>query len=59
MSEHFTRATVEASVWCPACRRDTIHRIDSGQRGPCLVCMAKPTQPKRPDAPPVTGNLFD
>lgn len=39
MPEHFTRNTVEASVWCGKCGRDTMHRIDGVKRGPCLDCI--------------------
>jgi hypothetical protein len=41
MPHHFTKATVEASFWCNPCARDTMHRVDDGRRGPCLVCLEK------------------
>ena len=39
MSEHYSRRTVSASAWCPHCKRQTMHRIDDGRRGPCLECI--------------------
>jgi hypothetical protein len=39
MPEHFTRNTVEASFWCAKCGGPTPHRVDSGRRGPCLLCL--------------------
>jgi hypothetical protein len=41
MPHHFTKTTVEASFWCNPCGRDTMHRVDDGRRGPCLVCLEK------------------
>jgi hypothetical protein len=41
MPEHYTRNTLEATVWCNPCYAITQHRVDDGRRGPCLVCMAK------------------
>jgi len=46
MPEHYTKSTVEASVWCPKCAKMTPHRIDSGRRGPCIPCLATPPAPK-------------
>ena len=43
MPEHYTKNTVSAAAWCLKCGRDTEHRVDGGHRGPCLVCLAKPT----------------
>lgn len=54
MPEHYSKNTVSATVWCAPCGKPTPHRIDNGRRGPCLVCLEKPTQTKtRPPAPPV------
>jgi hypothetical protein len=58
MAEHYTKATVEARVWCLKCNRATMHRIDSGQRGPCLECLQRPAEPKK-EPTPITGNLFE
>lgn len=41
MSEHYTKNTVEVSVYCAKCGKDTEHRVDGGRRGPCLVCLRK------------------
>lgn len=44
MPEHYTKNTVSASAWCNKCGRATQHRIDSGRRGSCLVCLGKLTR---------------
>jgi hypothetical protein len=36
MPEHYTKNTVEVSVWCNTCNRMTMHRVDDGRRGPCI-----------------------
>ena len=41
MTEHFTRATVSASFYCPKCGKRTQHRIDDCRKGPCLECIAR------------------
>ena len=41
MPEHYTRSTLEATVWCNRCGAATQHRVDDGRRGPCLACMEK------------------
>lgn len=41
MPEHYTKNTLEATCWCNPCNAMTQHRVDSGRRGPCLVCMEK------------------
>jgi ribosomal protein L44E len=41
MPEHYTKDTVQVSVWCNPCNKHTMHRVDHGRRGPCLECMAK------------------
>ena len=41
MPEHYSKAVVQVSVWCKVCHKDTMHRVDSGRRGPCLECLAK------------------
>jgi hypothetical protein len=40
MPEHFSKNTLEASFWCSKCGQPTMHRVDTGRRGPCLVCLA-------------------
>lgn len=52
MSEHYTRNTVSVSAWCPKCRRQTMHRVDEGRRGPCLDCIEN-AEPKE-----FTGSFF-
>lgn len=54
--EHYTKNTVEASIWCNKCGKHTMHRVDSGRRGPCKVCMAnlEPAAPKKAAATQTT-----
>lgn len=42
---HLTRNAIEARYYCRKCNKQTMHRIDSGRKGPCLECLAR--QPKR------------
>jgi hypothetical protein len=41
MSEHYTKSTMQVSVWCNPCGKMTMHRVDDGRRGPCLECLKK------------------
>lgn len=41
MSEHSLRRTLEASVWCVLCYRNTPRGADTAELGPCLVCTAR------------------
>lgn len=63
MSEHYTKLTVEASVWCNPCGKVTRHRVDNGRRGPCLECIAKrekEAKDRKPETPrPSKGGCFD
>ena len=38
MPGHYTKATVEASIFCGKCHRMTSWRIADGRRQYCLVC---------------------
>jgi hypothetical protein len=38
---HFTKNTVEASIWCNACNKTTPWRILQGKRGYCIPCYDK------------------
>lgn len=62
MSEHYTKSTVEATVWCNPCGKVTRHRVDNGRRGPCLECIAKREQEakdRKPEPPAAEqGRLF-
>jgi len=62
MTQHFTRNTVSASLWCAKCRAMTQHRIDGVRKGPCLKCIErreKEHAEKAPSAPvPKQGDLF-
>lgn len=39
--KHFSKSTVEATVYCPKCGRSTRHRVDKGRLGPCLDCIER------------------
>ena len=41
MPEHYTKLTVEASIWCNKCRKMTMWRIAGGKRSHCLECYVK------------------
>src|SRR5258708_33272914 len=41
MPEHYTKNTLECTVWCNHCGRTTQHRVDSGRRGPYLECISR------------------
>lgn len=55
MTEHYTKNTVSVSAWCPKCRKETMHRVDAGRRGPCLECIKKAEAEKKPEP---TGSFF-
>lgn len=61
MTQHFSKSTVSASLYCAKCRKDTQHRIDHGRKGSCLECIARlEAAPKPAPAPQVEqGNLFN
>lgn len=48
MRHFFTRNTVEASIWCVKCAKNTLHAIADGRPLHCKVCQAKP-QPDKPE----------
>jgi hypothetical protein len=41
VAQHFTKATVQARVWCNVCSRQTVHLVFDGRRGSCTECIAK------------------
>jgi ribosomal protein L44E len=41
MAIHYTRNTLECTVYCNPCGEFTQHRVDDGRQGPCLKCIAK------------------
>jgi hypothetical protein len=41
MTQHFTRNTISAALWCGKCQKITQHRIDDRRKGPCLECIAR------------------
>ena len=58
MPEHYTKATVEASIWCNKCGKMTPWRISDGRRSFCLTCYEK--APAKVEAKPIVeqGKLF-
>jgi len=60
MAEHYTSNTETVTAWCLKCHRNTLHRVDSGRRGPCLD-PAHPQPKEKPKKPeiPRTGDLFE
>jgi len=60
MPHHFTKTTIEASIWCNRCRRETPWRIADGRRQFCLICYERPTGKPAVDPQPVPqqGDLF-
>jgi hypothetical protein len=62
MPHHFTKSTVEASVWCNRCGRMTQWRIADGRRSYCLVCYEKgdaEAKARPAPEPAQQGSLFD
>jgi hypothetical protein len=60
MPHHFTKNTVEASVWCNACGKMTPHRVADGRQQYCLVCYErKKTEPVKVGAADAQRSLFD
>ena len=60
MPHHFTKSTVEASVWCNACMKMTPWRIADGRRQYCLICYEKIPHSKTKETPPeAQKELFD
>ena len=62
--EHYTRSTVSCTIWCNKCNKHTVHRVDGGRRGPCMVCLeklnAEHDQRKKEEAEtPKQKGLFD
>lgn len=41
MAEHYTRATIAVSAWCPTCRKRTEHQVGGHRKGSCLECLAR------------------
>lgn len=59
MRHFFTKLTVEASIYCKACGKDTVWKIAGGRPQYCTACYAQPKKPPpRREKPPETGNLF-
>lgn len=58
MSHHFPKSTVEASIYCPKCGKDTPWRVAGGLRQFCIPCYnrEKAEPPKKPTE--TQGSLF-
>jgi hypothetical protein len=60
MRHFFSKGTVQASIWCIHCHRETMWAVAGGRPLHCQVCQAKPLDPvKRPVDRPTSGDLFD
>lgn len=59
MPEHFTKNTVSATFWCLKCGKATMHRVDGGRRGPCMVCMESTPHGARKPAQIEQASLFN
>jgi hypothetical protein len=46
MPHHHTKSTVEASLWCNRCNKETPWRIADGRQQFCLTCYSKPMEAK-------------
>ena len=58
MRHFFTRDTVEASIWCKKCGRDTPWAVMGGRPAYCKVCQENPLAPR--DSPvEQSGDLFE
>ena len=51
---HFTKATVQASAWCPTCNKMTMHYIWDGRLGRCMNEHSPASDPQQAQM-----NLFD
>jgi DNA-directed RNA polymerase subunit RPC12/RpoP len=60
MRYFFTRNTVEASIWCVKCHKDTLHAISDGRPLYCQICQSKPQPEKLAEKleTPKSGDLF-
>jgi hypothetical protein len=54
--EHYPKSTVEASAWCPTCRKDTMHYVHDGRLGRCKNEHPHPEPEKKYED--TQGNLF-
>lgn len=59
MSQHYTKATVEAMEWCNVCAKHTVHLVFDGRRGACRECIARREAEKaaREDLPPAAEQI--
>ena len=58
MPHHFTKGTVQASVWCNRCRKDTAWRIADGRRQFCTICYNRPVTAKEKEQKEKQPSLF-
>lgn len=52
MKHFFTKNTVEASIYCQVCRKDTFHQVHHERPGACLDCLKRLENPKIPGIVP-------
>ena len=58
MPHHFTKATIQAEIFCRKCGKMTPWRIADGRRNYCLTCYSKPVEHKELKSEKQPG-LFD
>jgi transcriptional regulator with XRE-family HTH domain len=44
---HFTKDTVQASIWCNRCNKNTQWKILQGKRAYCIPCYERPADPEQ------------
>lgn len=61
MRHFFSKETVEATIWCKRCGRDTAHAVMGCLPAYCKVCQSRPVEEVKPQNPPAprSGNLFE
>lgn len=61
MKEQFPRNTISFCFYCARCRTITAHRIDRGNKGPCLRCIERLENQHTKSKPvaPATQRGFD
>jgi hypothetical protein len=58
MPHHYTKATVEAAIWCKQCGKETPWRIADGRRQYCQICYDKPVEKRAATEAQKQGDLF-
>lgn len=59
MPHHFTKSTVEASIFCNTCMKETRWKVADGRRQYCLKCQARRDQARVEKAETPTEQQFN